>query len=82
MNDSKQPQRSEARLAEMTWLSENEEWLNQEHPGEWLALEGSTLLAIGRELSEVLKEARSKGIENPFVSAVRSKKYQGVQMFR
>jgi hypothetical protein len=33
-------------------------------------------------LVAVLKEAREKGIEVPFIDAVRAKKYQGVIMFR
>ena len=70
------------RQRETQWLQDNKDWLEANHPGEWVALQGDELLAVGQDLQVVLETARQKGIEVPFIDAVRSKKYQGVVMFR
>ena len=79
-NDSQE--NSSARSRERRWLRDNRDWLRSEHAGEWVAIEGDQLLAIGPHLEEVMKQARLQGVEVPFVDAVRSKRYQGVTLFR
>ena len=65
------------RAEEMRWLWDHEKELNENYPGEWLALDGPRLVAHGRDLLQVIEEAKAKGVENPFFSSVRAKEYQG-----
>jgi hypothetical protein len=70
------------REREHAWLDANMRDLEENHAGQWVALQGDELIAVGDKLSDVLAAARSKGVENPLITAIRAKKYQGVQMFR
>jgi len=66
----------------MKWLGEHVEELERLHPGCWIAIQGSQLIAVGKDLDEVMETARLKGIDNPLVSGVRAKQYQEVRLFR
>jgi len=66
----------------MKWLGEHRSWLEKTHPGCWVAVEGSELIAVGPDLVAVLEEAKQKGVENPFISGVKAKRYQGIIMIR
>jgi hypothetical protein len=51
-----------------------------EHPerfehliGEWVAVEGQTIIAHGFDAPEVVSEAKRKGVKVPFVFRVESK---------
>ncbi|MFQ5925469.1 MAG: DUF5678 domain-containing protein [Dehalococcoidia bacterium] len=56
----------ESRMTEMRWLGSQRE-LCVRLAGQWIAVEGERLIAHGQRLIEVLEEARSKGVEHPFV---------------
>jgi len=79
---NEQPKRVLARAAEMKWLAENRAYLEKTFPGKWLALDGARLVAVGDGIPEVREKARREDVLNPFFSAVRSRKYQGVMLFR
>jgi hypothetical protein len=70
------------RREEMRWLGEHRKELERDYPGEWVAVEGSRLIAHGRDLRAVLQEAKEKGVEKPFLSGVRGKEWQDVMIIR
>ena len=47
------------RYAEQEWLAENK----AKFPGEWLALQGSALVSHGKDIREVLADARRLGVQ-------------------
>jgi len=49
---------------EMSYLHENREYLEANHAGQWVALEGDKLDAIGDNSIEVKREAIAKGARN------------------
>jgi Family of unknown function (DUF5678) len=51
------------REREMQWLNEHE----AEYAGQWLALDGDRLLSHGEDPHKVRAEARTMGVESPFV---------------
>jgi hypothetical protein len=57
------------RERELAWLADHRTELKA-HRGEYLVIEGETLVAHGRDLQHVLMEARSKGIHTPFVERI------------
>lgn len=46
---------------EMKWIQENRD----QYVGQWVALDGDTLIAHGIKARDVLAEARRKGVANP-----------------
>jgi predicted DNA-binding antitoxin AbrB/MazE fold protein len=54
------------RYAEQAWLGEH----GHAHIGEWVALDGGKLVAHGLNAVRVRDEARSQGVERPFVVRV------------
>jgi hypothetical protein len=68
--------------AEAIWLGENQDFLEENYPGKWVAVKGRELLAVGDTIDEVLEGARKKGVANPLVSGIRSAKYRGVIFVR
>jgi hypothetical protein len=61
----------EVRFDETDWLYENQEWLEREHAGKWVAIKGKALLAVGDSLAAVMEEADAKGVEMPLVTVIR-----------
>ena len=51
---------------EMQWLAEH----RKEYAGQWVALDGSRLIAASTNAKEVYKAARESGIELPLVAFV------------
>jgi hypothetical protein len=76
------PKRSAGRQEEMRWLAEHHDEIHEKYPGEWLALDGSRLLAHGEDLHEVRRLAQEAGVDNPFFDAVTSKEWQGEIVIR
>jgi hypothetical protein len=58
----------------MNWIHENRE----EFDGQWVALDGDTLLAHGTDGKKVHAEAQKKGVKNPLMHRVSIK---GTQPF-
>jgi hypothetical protein len=50
----------------MRWLSDNKDRLRG-LAGQWIAVEGSELVASSREFAQVLLETRTRGIAVPFI---------------
>ncbi len=73
---------NEYRAAETRWLSEHREWLEENHPGEWVAVEGNKLVAVGGDLKRVMEESKAKGVAQPLLDCVRKKEFQGVFLIR
>lgn len=54
------------RSEELRWLAEQSE----AYAGQWVALDGSKLIAHGNKLAAVSEEARSSGVAQPFFARV------------
>jgi hypothetical protein len=54
------------REAEMQWLLDHPDFWDQ-HRGEFVALWGYEMIAVGKNAKEVYAEARRRGIKYPFV---------------
>jgi hypothetical protein len=57
-------------------------WLEANHAGKWIAVGPNGLLAVGDSLDVVADEARSKGNDDPLLTVVRRKDFQGVDLIR
>ena len=66
------------RSVEMRWLGLHFKELERTYPGEWLAIEGESLVAHGPGLVDVLSDAQRKGVENPFIAGTRPTHLQDV----
>ena len=67
---------------EVIWIQKNRDYLWQNYAGKWIAVKGETLIAAGDDPDVVLDEAIAKGVEDPLISGVRKKEYQGVKLIR
>lgn len=57
-------------------IKESVYWIDihkNEYDGQWVCLDGSQLIAHGLDAKSVYDEARSKGIETPFIERVIAK---------
>jgi hypothetical protein len=63
-------QADDFRAVEMAWLSDHLEEVARHYPGEWLAIDGGTLVAHGSDLAIVFAQAAAAGHPDPFVTAV------------
>lgn len=61
------------RSAEMTWIAENLSQVAGQYPGEWLGIDGSSLIAHSPSLEEVFRIAAEAGHPDPLVTAVPSR---------
>jgi hypothetical protein len=59
-----------SREAEMAWVRDHLSDFAADHAGEWIALDGSELIALGKDLSAVLARAAGLGHPHPFVTVV------------
>jgi hypothetical protein len=50
----------------LRWLDENRE----KYSGQWVALDGDRLIAIGPTAKEVYSKAKAEGVEIPFIELV------------
>ena len=58
------------RAAEMKWLQEHSAEIGPRYAGEWIAIDGSQLVAHARDLTTLMREANEIGHPNPFVTTV------------
>ena len=77
-----EPQLVTTRAEEMRWLADHEQWLEENHAGEWIAVNGYELISFGDNLSGVLEQARGKGVLDPLVTAVKNRDVQGMILIR
>jgi hypothetical protein len=61
---------------EVAWLAANRARLEKEYPGKWVAVHGSELVAIGDSPSEVVSAAQARGIDDPLIDVMRSRRAQ------
>ena len=64
------------------WIRENRKWLEETHPGRWIAVGPEGLLAVGDSAVEVADEARRKGNSDPLLTGVRRRNFQGIDLIR
>lgn len=60
----------EFRSLELAWLEANRAELAARYAGEWVAIDGSQLLAHAGDLPEVVRLASENGCSHPFIAAV------------
>jgi hypothetical protein len=70
------------RSRELEWYELHRGWLESEFPGQWVAIKGEELVAVGETLDVVMDAAERKGISRPLVTAVKRKELQGFPMIR
>jgi hypothetical protein len=58
------------RATEMSWLQAHQEQLRQTYPGQWVAIEGQSVVAHAPDLPGLLQAASEAGHPHPFVSLV------------
>lgn len=58
------------RAVEMAWLGDHGNELAERYPGEWIAVDGSALIAHSADLPTLLEPARAAGHPDPLVTAV------------
>ena len=67
---------------DVIWIQKNQDFLWENHPGKWIAVQDEQLVAVGNSASEVHAKAQSKGFVNPLIAGVRKREYQNVKMIR
>ena len=72
------PWHMHSRANDMQWLFKNTAFLEQHHPGRWVAIENGELKGIGDTLAAAREAALDAGANEPLLTAIRSKEYQGV----
>lgn len=55
------------RAREMDWIVQH----RTEYPGQWVALEGSRLIAYGSDAATLIAQARSQGVERPLIVRIQ-----------
>lgn len=66
------------RSTEMRWFESHSKELERSYPDEWLAIEDEHLISHGARLVDVLNEARTKGVDNPFIVGTRPAHFKDV----
>ena len=68
----KPPAQSEEdlRAAEMAWLRANQAKAASLYQGEWIAIDGSELVAHAPDLATLLRQAQDAGHPHPFVTFI------------
>lgn len=69
------------RAEEMRWLLGHQAELAELYPGEWVAVDGSTLLAHAPDLATLLKIAKRKRRPHPFISAIPAKPVRSLHVW-
>jgi hypothetical protein len=64
------PAEQNPRDAELAWLRAHERELAKQYAGQWIAVDGSELVAIAPDLLDLLQQASDKGHPHPFVTAL------------
>jgi hypothetical protein len=66
----------DSRDMEVGWVEEHRAELQQRYAGQWIVVDGDTLVAHHRILREAVDRAEDRGIRCPFVLFIRTRKYQ------
>lgn len=82
MSTQREVQRPRPSAMALKWVNANRSWLEATHPGKWIAVTPQGLVAVGDSAPAVAKEAASKGVDDPLLTAVRRKEFQGVDLIR
>lgn len=59
------------RARELEWRRTHQEEL-QAYAGQWVVLEGETIIAHGEDLGKVVADARTKGVAIPYIFYVEA----------
>jgi hypothetical protein len=65
---------------EVVWIQKNQDYLWENHAGQYIAVFGEQLVAFGNDRAAVSEEARRKGYPKALVSGARRREYQHVRM--
>jgi hypothetical protein len=82
MTETKKLRRSTKHEEKMRWLGENEDWLEAEYPGMWVAISDDGLAGVGNSPGEAEAAAKAKGVHEPLLTGIREKRFQGVTLIR
>jgi len=66
----------DSRDVEVRWVEKHRAELRQRYAGQWIVVEGDTLVAHHRDLQEAMGRASKRGVRYPFVLFIRSKRYE------
>ena len=66
------------RAAELDWLEQHQDELAVRYAGEWVAIDGSALVAHATTLEAVVRLARERGHPDPLITAVPDKEEAAV----
>jgi hypothetical protein len=66
----------------MQWYFDHKAELERDHAGEWVAIGPEGLLAWGTNLTDMKKEARQQGVEEPLFAPITARQYQGAIFIR
>ena len=68
---------SDTAVAEWQWVEANRERLQQQYAGRWIAVAGERIVGAGMKLSTAMRQAKSAGVEHPFVTAFKKAEHRG-----
>ena len=66
----------DSRDVEVGWVEEHRAELQRRYAGQWIVVDGDTLVSHHRILREAVDRAKNRGVHCPFVLFVRTRKYQ------
>jgi hypothetical protein len=70
------------RAEETRWIRDNKHWLEREHAGQWIAVQGYALIAVGSDAADVMAKAKGQGVELPLLDVVPSREAQASIVIR
>jgi hypothetical protein len=68
---------SGAETAEWRWIQANRERLQEQYEGRWIAVVGERVVGAGINLATALRQAKKKGLSEPFVTAFKKAEHRG-----
>ena len=66
----------------MRWIGENMADLEASYPGMWVAISDEGLAGVGESAEAAEAEARSKGCDDPLLTGIKRREYQGIFLIR
>lgn len=66
----------DSRDVEISWIEHHRAEIRQRYAGQWIVVEGDSLVAHHRDLQEAVDRASRRGIRYPFVLFIRRKRHE------